>query len=110
MSMEYNFIATLRTAYEYRHEPEHMRVLAETLWRVLLVLALFSAIGWIWFGLTELANVLDRSDAGSSAAAGSLPLDKAQLEAVLQAFATRQERSQALLATPAEVSDPAVSR
>ncbi|MBP9757451.1 MAG: hypothetical protein KBD06_02535 [Candidatus Pacebacteria bacterium] len=83
---------TFKELYEARHEPENLRPIAETYWRVLLFSSLIAAVGIILFGIWQFSSVMTTiSSTSSGSAAQQAPaIDRAQLEEVLVQFSERR--------------------
>lgn len=81
--------------YERRLEPESLRILAESYWRGLLLIALCALVFLVAFGFWQFIGVLD--DLAGAQDTGTKPplaLNRTMLESTLAAFDARQERSQ----------------
>lgn len=96
-----------RTAWEFRHEPEHMKVLALIYWRTLLALSALTMLGFVVWGAVLLFNATQ--DLGSLPAQGggrAGTLNKEQLRETLEGFEARRARYEALKTAPIQIVDP----
>ena len=101
--------ARIRNTYSYRHEPGCVRVLAESFWRAVLLTLTLVVIGAIAYGgyalLTVFADVSNIENALASRA--PVPaLNRTQLQATIDGFATRQANYDFLKTHPPKVVDP----
>lgn len=99
-------VARLRSAWQYRHEPESARILADAYWLLLLaaagVLFFVSVLYGAW-AFTE-AVVPDVQD--THTATGGVPFMRAEILSVLAEFDARAERYRELKRTPSVIPSP----
>lgn len=89
-----------------RHEPETRRALARIYWAALVIfLALFS-IGCVLYGIWQFTRPLRGVESSAKVAAPQIPLQRSELDAVLQAFEERVRRFEERQAAPASLADP----
>jgi hypothetical protein len=100
--MKFGFLpfGRLKETWEFREEPENLRVLGLYLWRTLLVLALLSLIAAAWVGWQEIQMVTQAERTTQTLTAPPAPLDPKALQAELNAFTLRQENYQSVSAAP----------
>lgn len=107
--MTFNFLRKLgvQKAWDYRSEPESLRLLAVVFWRTMIVVGLLVFLLALWFGFQELNAASQAESVAPAAAAAQEPWTPAQLQSALNSFSQRQSDYQALSqsALPA-VADP----
>ena len=85
-------LSRVKRAWEYREEPENMRLIGQFLWRTLLVIVFLTALCALWLGYQELGTVTQVETGTTAPAAPAAPLDPNQLQAQLNGFTTRQQQ------------------
>jgi hypothetical protein len=107
MSFERASLSRVKSAWEYRGEPENMRTIGRYLWRTLLVVVFLAALCALWLGYEELVTVTQVETGTSTPAAGPAPLDPNKLQAQLNAYIARQQRYQAIATSSLpQIPDP----
>jgi hypothetical protein len=93
MSSLTNIYRQLRELYDARHEPEHIRPLAEIYWRILLLTSVLCIALILAYGVSEFVTVLGKLGSGGSAGSSTpVVLDRNQLTEALDAYRDRQAR------------------
>lgn len=112
MSMKLPLFDTVKHAYEYRHEPEELRVLADIYWKSLLIFSAVVIVLLLGYGVWQLTSVISSlsSVSGSSSGSTSLPLDKKDLQSALGGLAGRRTAAQELEGAPVGAPDPSVAK
>lgn len=107
MNIGTNIWSRARRAWVYRDEPEHARVLAELYWRFLIVFTVLIVAGFSVYGgyLFFSARSLEKEEVLLSGA-GIVPFNKAELRTMLEGFAERERRYEALKSEPPQIADP----
>lgn len=104
------FFQRLQTLRANSSEPESLRALLALYWRMLLAVAFILTIIVFAYGGWQLTSVLnDRTIAqpdDSSPGAQKPAIDSVQADAVLQGFAARQARFEALKTKAPAIADP----
>lgn len=108
MTSARHVLRRIRDMYAYRFEPERLRVLADVYWRTVLLCAFAISIMTFAYGVWVLFDVLKRVEGTHmiQAARPSLPLDRAQLRAALNAFEERAKRADAVAEEFGQIPDP----
>jgi len=104
-----NMWAHTRDLWGYRHEPERLRILADFYWRVLLVLAVSIVVGAALYGGMKLLTALGSGEGEitlSPSGGGGAVLNRADLQATLEGFATRQAQYEFLKKNAPKIADP----
>jgi hypothetical protein len=97
----------MKQTWDFREEPENLRVLGVYLWRILLVFALLALVCAGWLGLQELNAVTQAENVTQTHSAPPAPLDPNMLQAQLTVFAARQQAYQSVSSAPLpQVDDP----
>jgi hypothetical protein len=97
----------LKETWEFREEPENLRVLGLYLWRTLLVLVFLSLIVAAWIGWQEIGMVTQAEKVTQTPTAPTAPLDPDKLQAELDVFTERQQGYESVSAAPLpQVADP----
>lgn len=109
MRSEPNILDRFKNAYEYRHEPEQMRVLATMFWNTLLALAAPLIVLFLWLGIAQLVDIMGEGQPARGVG-GVLPLNRAQLDAAVGALRERSAATQARMSSPVQVGDPAAAK
>ena len=83
----------MRELYEYRHEPESVRPLAEIYWRLLLFVAVVCVAMILAYGVSEFIGVISKLNSGSSKNSNPpVVLNRNQLNSTLSGFDARRAR------------------
>lgn len=99
----------LRDTWQYRHEPENLRLIADMYWRILLALAvlvLLSLIGYAGLKFYEVFGKTEENPLLTSG--GGIFLNPKDLESVLEGFAKKKKdfeffkRNTPILADPSK--------
>jgi hypothetical protein len=103
-----NIPARVRNTYASRFEPEGVRPLADTYWRVLIVTAISLLILASVFGLWKLFGVVDTlSSLSDTSPPPPAAFSRAALHNVATGFDARQVRLEAFVTTaPPAIPDP----
>lgn len=97
----------IRQAWEYRSDPEAVRVLAAFFWRTLLLVALVAIVCALWFGYQEIGAASQAESVGTVAPTPKAPFDPSQLQTALNAFSAKATEYQVLSQSPPPtVADP----
>ena len=98
----------LRHAYQNRHEPECVHVLADAYWRILLLTTALIVFVAVWYGFWQLMTITSGSAASSPVSTSAAPpiLDREALESTVNGFSERRARYEFLIDNPPKVSDP----
>ncbi|MBI2610600.1 hypothetical protein HYW60_01535 [Candidatus Kaiserbacteria bacterium] len=100
--------ACIRDTWQYRHEPEKLRVLADMYWRMLLILAalLFLLLA-IFAGVKSYSIFEEEVETPLlSSGGGSIPFNTGELESALEQFEARRTHYEYLKKNPPEIADP----
>ena len=108
--MNLNFLRSprIREAWEYRSDPESLRVLAAIFWRTVLFAALIAMLMTLWFGFQELSATSQAESVDTNPSAPPKPgFDNAALQSALTGLESKQVEYQTFLQSPpAAVVDP----
>ena len=97
----------LRHAYQNRHEPECVHVLANAYWHTLLFATGLVVIVFVWYGFWQLIAITGSSEAAQlEQTAARSPLDRAVLQGTVNGFSERGMRYEFLTDNPPVVADP----
>ena len=109
MKLLNNTLGKVRGTYANRHEPEHLQILVNAYWRILISATVLIVAAVLCFGLWQLVVIVgssrDASQITPSAATGPV-LDNVQLEAAVKGFTERAAQYQFLKNNPPQVDDP----
>jgi|GEM_PF-2301622 hypothetical protein len=107
MNLRFLPFSNIKDAWDFREEPDNMRVLGVYLWHVLLVFVLFALIAAGWFGIQELNAVTQAENVTQTHSAPPAALDPNKLQAQLTLFSARQQSYQSVSSSPLpQVADP----
>ncbi|MBI4133276.1 hypothetical protein HY478_01550 [Candidatus Uhrbacteria bacterium] len=99
--------ARARDTWQYRHEPEQLRILTDTYWRAILLVAFFVTLGVALYSGTKLYTfLLAEQDSVFPSRGGGASLNRSELQGVLEMFEARRERYEFLKKNPPKISDP----
>ena len=101
--------AHVRDVWSYRHEPEHLRVLAGAYWHILLITVACGAASVALYGGLQFLSVRGMGEkvVGSlPSGVASTPLNQKELQATLEGFDARKERYEFLRTNRPEIADP----
>ncbi|RJQ34223.1 hypothetical protein C4556_03260 [Candidatus Parcubacteria bacterium] len=97
----------LRHAYQNRHEPECVHVLANAYWHILLFATALVVTVFVWYGFWQLIAITGSPEAAQlEQAAARSPLDRAALQGTVSGFSERSKRYEFLTDNPPVVADP----
>ena len=108
MTWIFNILRKVRDLWGYRHEPEHLRRLAELYWRILLIVAGILVLLATLYGAGKFREVL-RGEAENplKSSGGALPiLVQKDLQAILEGFSARATQHEMFKKSPPKVTDP----
>ncbi len=96
--MTFNFFSKLgvQKAWDYRSEPESLRLLAAIFWRTIVFIAFLVFLLALWFGFQELDATSQAESVAPAAAAAQQPWTPAQLQTALQTLSQKQTDYQTL--------------
>jgi hypothetical protein len=94
-----------RSARDARYEPEAQRVLAQAYWSVLVILGAIVMSAGVSYGIYEFTRPLQPSESDVVLGAGKAPLNRADLQTVLDGFDMRAQEFEERRAAPL-VRDP----
>lgn len=107
MKFDIAALSHTKETWEYREEPENLRLLGQYLWRILLALALLALLAAIWLGMQELAAVSQAESTTVTTSAPPVPLDPNTLQAQLALYTARQQDYQTISSSPLpQIGDP----
>lgn len=75
-----------------RHEPEGRKSLSRVYWATLILFFMLFSIGCILYGIWQFSLPLRGVQSSAKVAAPQIPLQRSELQAVLQAFDERTRR------------------
>lgn len=103
-----NIWGHLRELWQYQHEPERLRRLADLYWHALLLLAAIVITGSILYGGIKLFAALESEEESSplSSEGGGILLNPAHLEETLNGFAKRKADYELFKKSPPAIADP----
>ena len=96
--MTFNFFTKLgvQKAWDYRSEPESLRLLAAVFWRTIVFIAFLVFLFALWFGFQELNATSEAENVAPAAASAQQPWTPEQLQTALQALSQKQSDYQTL--------------
>ena len=100
----------VRVLWEYRHEPEYLRVLANTFWQVLLSVVTFIIVCAALYGGLKLYALLWPRESGIVLQRGGagVVLNRGELQAALDGFAGKKEQYEVLKTHRPQIADPSI--
>ncbi len=101
--------SSIRDTWQYRHEPEKLRLLADVYWRALLVVASLVFVSLVSYGGMKFYTLFDEGEETpllSGGSSGILLLDPGALKATLEGFEARRTRYEFLKKNPPRIADP----
>ena len=102
-----NISMRLRDVLSSRHEPEAERLLASGYWSLLIILLVCMIVGGIGFGAWEFTRPLVAPmESEVTVGSAKAPLNRADLQKVIEGFDGRAERFEQRRAQPVTVRDP----
>ncbi|KKW19285.1 MAG: hypothetical protein UY63_C0017G0062 [Parcubacteria group bacterium GW2011_GWA2_51_10] len=107
---KFHMQTNIREAYESRHEPESMHVIADFYWRTLLLVALLLVVLFALYGSLEFMRVAN--DTAIDAASEQAParpertFNRSRLQAVLDSLNAREAQFESLKKSAPTVVDP----
>jgi hypothetical protein len=103
-----NIFTRSRGFYERRYEPEGVRSLAESYWRILLSFSFISIVLILFFGVWEFIGVVENLSSAQTGGFTAHPvsLNRSQLEATLNAYQMRQFQYKDTQTNPRTFADP----
>jgi hypothetical protein len=107
MNLRFLPFSSMKETWDFREEPENLRVLGVYLWRTLLAFALLALLCAGWLGIQELNTVTQAENVAQPHSAPPAPLDPNKLQAQLTTFSARQQAYQTLSSSSLpQVADP----
>jgi hypothetical protein len=103
--MPNSFDAKIKDALEARHEPEAQALLAHAYWSALISLLALIAIGSVAYGAWEFMRPLTQDISSVTVGSPKAPLNRAELQTVLDGFDERNIRFEERRVAPA-LADP----
>lgn len=97
----------IRDTWQYRHEPEKLRTLADVYWRTLLFVAVLVLAGLMFYaGLKFYSMFVEPEENPLLSSGGIILLNKADLQEAVEAFQNRQAKYEFLKRNPPKITDP----
>lgn len=97
----------MRDTWQYRHEPEKLRMLADAYWRALLFVAVLILAGLILYAGLKFYSMFVEPEANPLLSGGGvILLDKADLQETVEGFQNRQAKYEFLKRNPPKIADP----
>lgn len=110
MKNHLDFSRGLSVMWQYRHEPETLRVLSTLYWLALLGVASLVMLGCLTFGFWTLINVLGADEmVVSGASLSTTPFTRTELQGALDAFRDREMRFEEQKGSAPAFADPFLS-
>jgi predicted negative regulator of RcsB-dependent stress response len=105
--MSFFKFSRVQRAWEYRSEPDALRMLAMTFWRTLLLLVFLVLLVALWFGWQELNAASQAESVAPASAEAPLPWTLEQLQRQVDALSAKQTVYQTLSQSPMPaIADP----
>ena len=107
MNVFTNFWPRAKSLWQNRHEPEHLRVLADAYWNTLLLVTALIVIGAALYGGLKLYILMRPSENNIVLSrGGGAVLNRQDLQATLDGFAKRKEQYDFLKKNRPPIADP----
>ncbi|MBI4079943.1 hypothetical protein HY414_01825 [Candidatus Kaiserbacteria bacterium] len=108
MSIFAHIWSSVRDLWQYRHEPERLRVIAEVYWRLLLLLSVLVLTGLIVYAGLKFYAVFSGGEENPllGSGGGGISLNAAELNETVTQFGARRAQFEFLKKNPPKIADP----
>ncbi|MBI2612948.1 hypothetical protein HYW59_04050 [Candidatus Kaiserbacteria bacterium] len=98
---------SIRDTWQYRHEPEKLRTLADAYWRILLFIAVLVLAGLIFYaGLKFYSVFAGEEENPLLSGGGGIFLNPADLQMTMEGFDHRRAAYESFKRNPPKIADP----